>query len=116
MAKAHIFKRRDGNRFRKVYNYIRRKPIDQFVSTTALTIVVGNVDFANTSGPVTFTYTTADPFVSFSNAPAVTAVSVDNLSNNSANVNIFITSVTTTTVTFEAPFTGKVNFQVVSQD
>jgi hypothetical protein len=118
MAKAHIFKKRDANRFRKVYNYIRRKPVDQFVSNTGFTMLVGDVDFVNSSGPVTFTYTTADPLVSFSNVPVVTAVSVDNLSNNSANVNIFITSVTTTTVSFEssAPFTGKVNFQVVSQD
>lgn len=118
MAKAHIFKRRDANRFRKVYNYIRKKPVNQFVSDTGFTMVVGDVDFSNSSGPVTFTYTTADPTVVFSNVPVVTALSVDNLSNNSANVNIFITSVTTTQVQFEssAPFTGKVNFQVVSQD
>ena len=40
------------------------------------------------------------------------------LSNSSANVNIFITTVTTTQATFEssAPFNGKVNFQIVSQD
>ena len=118
MSKAHIFKKRDANRFRKVYNYIRRKPVDQFVSNTGFTMIVGDVDFNNTSGPVTFTYTTADPLVLFSNVPSVTAISVDNLSNSSANVNIFITAVTTTTVTFEssAPFTGKVNFQIVSQD
>ena len=118
MAKAHIFKRRDANRFRKVYNYIRKKPVNQFVSDTGFTMVIGDVDFANSSGPVTFTYTSADPTVSFSNVPVVTALSVDNLSNSSANVNIFITSVTTTQVQFEssAPFTGKVNFQVVSQD
>ena len=118
MAKAHIFKKRDANRFRKVYNYIRRKPVDQFVSNTGFTILVGDVDFSNSSGPVVFTYTTADPLVTFGTVPTVTAISVDNLSNNSANVNIFITAVTTTTVTFEssAPFTGKVNFQVVSQD
>ena len=118
MAKAHIFKRRDANRFRKVYNYIRKKPVNQFVSDTGFTMVIGDVDFSNSSGPVTFTYTTADPTVVFSSVPVVTALSVDNLSNNSANVNIFITSVTTTQVQFESstPFTGKVNFQVVSQD
>jgi hypothetical protein len=118
MAKAHIFKKRDANRFRKVYSFIRRKPIDQFVSDTGFKMVVGDVTFTNSSGPVTYTYTTADPTITFSNAPIVTAVSVDNLSNSSANVNVFITSITTSTVTFEtsAPFTGKVNFQVVSQD
>ncbi len=118
MAKAHIFKKRDANRFRKVYNYIRRKPVDQFVSNAGFTMIVGDVDFANTSGPVTFTYTTADPTISFATVPVITALSVDNLSNSSANVNIFITAVTTTAVTFEssAPFSGKVNFHIVSQD
>lgn len=118
MSKAIIFKQRDANRFRKIYNFIRRKPINQYTSEAGFVMVVGDVDFANTSGPVTFTYTTADPTVTFSNAPIITAISVDSLSNNSANVNIFITSITTTTVTFEssAPFTGKVNFQIVSQD
>ena len=118
MAKAHIFKKRDANRFRKVYNYIRRKPVDQFVSTAGFTMIVGDVDFTNSSGPVTFTYTTADPTIAFLTVPVITAISVDNLSNSSANVNIFITSVTTTAVTFEssAPFSGKVNFHIVSQD
>lgn len=118
MAKAIIFKKKDANRFRKIYNYIRKKPVDQYVSDAGFTMLVGDVDFANTSGPVSFTYTTADPAVSFSNVPVITAISVDNLSNNSANVNIFITAVTTTQVTFEssAPFSGKVNFQIVSQD
>ena len=118
MAKAHIFKKRDANRFRKIYSYIRKKPVDNFVSESGFTMLVGDVDFSNSSGPVTFTYTTADPGVSFNNVPIVTALSVDNLSNNSANVNIFITSITTTQVQFEssAPFTGKVNFQIISQD
>lgn len=118
MAKAFIFKKKDANRFRKIYNYIRKKPVDQYISESGFTMLVGDVDFDNTSGPVTFTYTTADPSISFANAPIITALSVDNLSNNSANVNIFITSVTITAVTFEAsaPFSGKVNFQIVSQD
>ena len=118
MAKAFIFKKRDANRFRKVYNYIRKKPVDQFVSDNAFTMIVGEVTFTATSGPVTFTYTTADPLINFSNVPVITAISVDKLSNNSANVNVFITSITTTAVQFEssAPFTGTVNFQIISQD
>ena len=108
MSKAHIFKKRDANRFRKVYSFIRRKPVDQFASDTNFKMVVGEATFTNSSGPVTFTYTTADPTITFSTAPVVTAVAVDNLSNSTANVNVFITSVTTSTVTFEtsAPFTG----------
>tara|TARA_R110000851_G_scaffold22029_5_gene65496 strand:+ start:272 stop:628 length:357 start_codon:yes stop_codon:yes gene_type:complete len=118
MSKAHIFKKRDANRFRKVYNYIRKKPVDQFVSNNGFTMLTGTVDFVNTSGPVSLVYSTINPLVNFLNVPSITAISLDNLSNNSANVNIFITAVTTTSVTFEssAPFTGKVNFQIVSQD
>ena len=50
--------------------------------------------------------------------PVVTAVSHDSESNDAANVNIFITSITTSAVQFSAsaPFNGKVNFQIVSQD
>tara|TARA_R110000796_G_scaffold250300_1_gene379120 strand:+ start:878 stop:1234 length:357 start_codon:yes stop_codon:yes gene_type:complete len=118
MSKAHIFKKRDANRFRKIYSYIRRKPVNQFVSDNGFTMFVGDVDFVNTSGPVSLIYTTIDPLINLSNVPSITAISLDNLSNNSANVNIFITAITTTSVTFEssAPFTGKVNFQIVSQD
>jgi hypothetical protein len=118
MSKAHIFKKRDANRFRKIYSYIRRKPVDQFVSDTGFTMLVGEVDFNNTSGPVSLTYTTIDHEVVFQNVPSITAISVDSESNDTANVNIFITGITTTAVTFEssAPFTGKVNFQIISQD
>jgi|TARA_R110000822_G_scaffold110473_7_gene240680 hypothetical protein len=118
MSKAHIFKKRDANRFRKIYSYIRRKPVDQFVSDNGFTMFTGDVDFVSTSGPVSLIYTTIDPLINFSNVPSITAISLDSLSNNSANVNIFITTITTTSVTFEssAPFTGKVNFQIVSQD
>ena len=81
-------------------------------------IVTGEVDFINTSGPVSLTYTSIDHEIVFQNTPSITAISVDDLSNDTANVNIFITAITTTSVTFEssAPFTGKVNFQIVSQD
>ena len=118
MSKAHIFKKRDANRYRKIYSYIRRKPVDQFVSDTGFTMLTGEVEFVNTSGPVSLTYASIDHEIVFQNIPSITAISVDDLSNDTANVNIFITAITTTSVTFEssAPFTGKVNFQIVSQD
>ena len=42
----------------------------------------------------------------------------DSENNSSADVNIFITSITTSAVQFEssAPFTGKVHFHIYSQD
>jgi len=119
MAKAIIFKRRDANRFRKIYNYIRRKPVNHYVSEDPLVVIVGEVSFANTSGPVTFTYASVAPLVTFVKIPVVTAIAVDkDPPNDSANVNVFVTSITTTAVQFSAsaPFTGTVNFQLISQD
>ena len=115
MAKTYSFTKRDKNRFRKIYSYIRRKPVDQYCSDGDFKLIVGDVDFDNTAGPVTYTYPTS---VAYSNAPVITAISYDSNSNGSADVNIFITSITTTTVQFEAsaPFSGKLNFQIISQD
>ncbi len=118
MAKAHIFKKRNANRYRKIYNYIRKKPVDQFVSDSPFTMIVGEIGFNNESGPVTFTYTSVDPSISFNNAPVITAIAVDNFSNSQANVNIFVNSVSTTEAQFSssAPFSGSVNFQLISRD
>jgi hypothetical protein len=103
------FKRKDLNRFRKVYRYIRKKPKYVFTSDKSTIIESGHVDFSNES---TKTYTFTEVY---SSAPHVTATSVDNLSNSQANVNVFITSVTTTTVTFEisAPASCRVHFHAI---
>ena len=81
-------------------------------------MIVGEVIFTSTSGPVSYTYTTASPLISFTKVPVITAIAVDKNSNSSANVNVFVTSITTTEVQFSssAPFTGTVNFQIISQD
>jgi len=115
MAKTYKFTKKDKNRHRKIYRYIRRKPVFEYCSDSDFKMVVGEVDFVNTSGPVTFTYPTS---VIYNNAPVITAISYDSENNNSANVNIFIKSVTTSDVQFEssAPFTGKVHFHIISQD
>ena len=115
MAKTYKFTKKDKNRYRKVYRYIKRKPSIQYCSDSDFKLVVGDVDFNNTSGPVTFNFPTT---VSYTNIPIITAISYDSENNSSANVNIFITSLTTTAVQFEssAPFTGKVHFHIISQD
>ena len=115
MAKTYTFTKRDKNRYRKTYNFLRRKPVFQFCSDDDFKLVVGEVEFSNTSGPVTYTFPTT---ISYSNIPIVTAISYDSENNGSADVNIFITSITTTEVQFEssAPFTGKVHFHIFSQD
>ena len=86
-----------------------------FSDTFFIELIVGEVTFTNTSGPVTYTYPSSTSFLA---VPIVTAISYDSEGNNSANVNVFITSLTTTAVQFEssAPFTGKVHFHIYSQD
>ena len=118
MSKAIFFKKRDKNRFRKVYQYIRKKPVDQYCSDTPFLMIVGEVTFTNSSGPETFTYSSVLPSHIFIKVPVVTAIAVDSLSNSAANVNVFVTSITTTAVQFSssALFSGTVNFQLISQD
>ena len=119
MAKVHKFFKKDQNRFRKIYRYIRKKPVYRYETESDLKIIVGKVTFTNSAGPVTYTYPTTGPeSVTYTTAPIVTAISVDSESNDTANVNIFITTVSTTLVRFQAsaPFTGEVHFHIISQD
>ena len=114
MAKTYTFSKRDKNRYRKVYSFIRRKPIYEYASTGDFKLIVGSLTFSNeSSGTYVFPST-----VSYTNIPIVTAISYDSLNNSSADVNVFITSLSTTSVTLEtsAPFNGEIHFQVISQD
>ena len=105
------FKKRDLNRFKKIYPYIRRKPVQNYlVGSEEVVIEAGSVEFDNTSGPVEHTFSET-----FSSAPTVTATAVDSSSNSTAAVNIFIKSVSTTSVSFQSSsdFTGTVDFQAI---
>ena len=103
------FKKRDRNRFRKTYPYIRRKPINSFVSDKETILEAGSLIFSAASS-ATHTFTEK-----YDSAPFVTAIAVDTDSNDGADVNIYISNVTKTFVTFEASqeFTGAVHFHVI---
>lgn len=99
---------RDYNRFRKIYRYIRRKPSIQEDASNVI-VESTKITFTNaSSGSHTFTK-------SFTSAPYVTATAYDSAGNESANVNVFITAVSTTAVTIEtsAPFTGEVHIHAI---
>ena len=102
-------KRRDINRFRKVYPYLRRRPVYSFVSNEEFVVEVGKLSFSNSSSE---TYTFAE---TYNSAPTVTAIAVDSEDSGAANVNVFITSLSTTSVTLESSdaFTGQVHFQII---
>jgi hypothetical protein len=103
------FIRRDLNRYRKIYPYIRKSPHYAYYSDKEAIIEVGEIDFTNSSaGSYTFKET-------YSSVPIISAISYDSLGNNIADVNVFVTSLSTTAVTIETSqnFTGKVHFQAI---
>lgn len=102
---------RDRNRFRKVYPFIRRKPFN--VPEGDVIYDVKNVSVGNPSvgsDEVTVNFTTT-----FTSAPIVTATAYDGESNDEANVNVYIKSVSTSQVVlgFSAAFFGNVHVQAI---
>ncbi len=96
---------RDDNRFRKVYPFIRRKPV-----------AGGNVVFESGKKEIAGTDTTTITFsTNFSSAPFVTATAFDSASNNGVNINTFIISVSTTQVIigFSSAFTGELHYHAI---
>jgi len=115
MSKVFKFTRKDKNRYRKVYRFIRKKPVYEYCSDEEFEMIAGYLDFANSAGEETYTYPST---ISFTNVPVVTVTSVDSEGNNQANVNAFVTSISTTSlgISVSAPFTGRVHFIIVGQD
>jgi len=115
MSKVYKFSKKDKNRYRKVYRYIRKKPVFEYCSSSEFELVSGFVEFENTAGPVTYTFPST---VSFQLDPVATVTSVDSLSNNSADVNAFISSINASSISISVsvPFSGRVHFIVIGQD
>ncbi len=102
------FKKRDRNRFRKVYPFTRVRPSNTYCSDDVVVMEVGKVSFSDSS---TISHKFSEVFTS---APIITAISVDTGSGD-ANVNIFVSSITLLGVTFNssAEFTGDVHFHAI---
>ena len=103
--------RLDLNRYRKIYSFLRFKPSIQQAQAQESDVIVeaGEITFTSAdSGSHSFTK-------SFSSAPYVTATAFDSAGNEDANVNVFITAVSTSSVTIKtsATFTGKVQFHAI---
>ena len=90
------FKKLDKNRYRKVYRYLRKKPVITYQADKPVSMESYYIDFDGSSTSGTYNFT-----VTFPSAPHVTATSVDSNSNSQANVNVFVSSVTKTQVVFE---------------
>lgn len=107
MATATL-KKRDLNRFTKVYPYSRFEKREVLESSSALKIETGLIDFTNEYGPKSYSFVE-----SFASVPSISAISITTSDNS--NVNIYVTMISTTTVSFEssAPFTGQVSFSAI---
>lgn len=99
----------DLNRYRKIYSFIRLKPSIQPPQESDVIVESGEIAFSN-SDSQTHSFTK-----SFSSAPFVTATAFDSAGNEDANINVFITAVSTSAVTIKtsATFTGKVHYQAI---
>ena len=102
-------KLRDRNRYRKMYPSRRFKPSNEYSSMNDALILSDSIVFSN-SDSETFIYP-----ASFLSTPEVIVTSVDSEANDSANINVFIssTSMSGFTVESSAKFTGRVNFVAV---
>tara|TARA_Y100000385_G_C13033654_1_gene611967 strand:- start:664 stop:987 length:324 start_codon:yes stop_codon:yes gene_type:complete len=100
---------RDKNRFRKTYNFIRRKP--QFEGVPDDVLIESGEVIVTAADEATYTFTKV-----FSSAPFVTATAYDSNTNDEANVNVYIKSVSTTSVKLgtSAAFTGKIHVQAIA--
>ena len=103
------FKKRDMNRFRKVYPYLRKSPRYRLISDKRCQIEVGQIEFSDSS---TGTFTFSEPF---EGQPYVSVIAVDSSSNDSADVNVFITTVDTRSVVIGTSqnFTGHVHIHAI---
>ena len=103
------FRRRDGQRFKKVYPRVRKTPRFFTISDATMTVESAKVVMTNApSGQYTFE-------TSFESIPTVELTS-EASSDDQGMVTTFITSLTTTKVIWEtsAPFTGTIHIQVIT--
>ena len=103
--------KRDKNRFRKTYPYLRRKPVFENISAGGSSIEVGIINY-NKTDVGTHTFTT-----SFSSVPTITAIAAETSGGSPANVNVYVEFVDLNSVQIrvsDANFVGNVHFHAIS--
>lgn len=100
--------KRDLNRFTKIYPYARFEKREVTNTSEDFRVETGTIEFVNEDGPKIYNFTQ-----NYSSVPAISAISVS--SSDNADVNVYVTSITTTSVIFgvSAPFTGQITFTAI---
>jgi hypothetical protein len=102
-------KKKNKNEYKKVYPYIRRRPVYTFELDKEMFVEEAKVEFTSSSSETHFFTET------FPSAPTVTAISFDDGAGNNVNVNVFMSAITTSFVVIETSdeFTGFVNIHAI---
>jgi hypothetical protein len=102
-------KKRNKNEYKKVYPYIRRRPVYTYELDKETVIETAQVEFTE-SDEESYTFTETFP-----GAPSVTATAAEDEGGLNANVNVYIKSISTTSITISISesFTGFVNIHAV---
>jgi len=103
------FEKRNLNRYRKVYPYLRREPRYELISTTEALIEVAAVTFNNS---IEETYTFEEFFIG---TPRVTATVVDSSGKDTADTNVYISSLNSSRVILQTTglFSGTVHLHII---
>ena len=99
----------DGNRIKKIYPFFRQRPNYDIIGPGGgANIEAAVIDF-NNQDQKTYTF-----IETYTQVPVCIVSPEDTTSSSSANVNLYITSITTTQVTIESSevFTGKVHLHI----
>ena len=103
---------RDQNRYVKKYGFVRVPPRPHLITDRVTIIEAVELSFSNVSS-VEHVFDS-----SFPGTPVVTATALDSESNSTANVNVFIKSLSSTNVTIgtSETFTGTIMMQAIYVD
>tara|TARA_B100000214_G_scaffold278431_1_gene208137 strand:+ start:1431 stop:1778 length:348 start_codon:yes stop_codon:yes gene_type:complete len=103
------FTKRDRNRFRKTYPYMRTRPVMEYMAGKETIMETGAADF---DGDVSVTHNWIS---SFPIPPTVSLTAYDDSGLEASGVNVYIQDVTTEKVTIgvSEAFTGTVHIQAM---
>ena len=103
------FRKRNLNRYRKVYPYLRREPRYELISTTEALIEIAAVPFNQS---IEETYVFEEFFIG---TPKVTATVVDSSGTNTANTGVYISELDSTKVKLQTTglFSGTVHLHII---
>ena len=103
------FKKRDRNRFRKTYPYMRTRPVMEYMAGKETIMETGAITMENATSGV-YNYVSSFPV-----APTISATAYDENGVGASGVNVFITSVTTEKCTIECSdaFSGTIHIHAI---